>query len=226
MKSATAVLFLFLAACRLCLAEGGPAAKEALRILARDRGAAYNDRIIQVSGDRGMDQPAAWHIVAVDGSGVLREFLISRKGILREGPVPSQAIPLVNGVIIPMKQATVDSTIAFMKANEAAKKARIGYDSIIYRLRCRDQKGNPAWTLQLNNAAGQRLAEVTVSASTGKVIQFLAYPVPPPQAAAPQPPPAGEAWNRTKEAAGRATQSVGTGLRRTGEWISRKFSPN
>lgn len=227
MKTTSLLFALLVLVSSPAVAAGGPAAKEAMRTLARERGASWLERIVQISGDRGMDQPAAWHIVATDANGGLREFFVSQKGILSEGPVPAQAVAIVNGPVVSQKKFTLDSTLAFMKANEAAKKAKIGYDTVIYRLRSAGQSGQPVWYLQLNNAAGQKVADVTVSAATGKVSQFLAYnpPPPPPPAQAPATPNAQEAWAKTKEAVGRGTKSVGSGLRRTGEWITRKFTP-
>ena len=120
------------------------------------------------------------------------------------------------------KKFMLDSTMAFMKANEAAKPARIGFDSAIYRLRA-GQSGASVWYLQLNNAAGQKVADVAVSASSGKVTQMLAFT--PPQQQPPLPTTASPVLARTREVVSRGTQGVGRGLNRAGEWISRKFSP-
>ena len=224
MKSLLFLVLMFTAWCRPAVAAGGIAAKEAIRTLARERGASWLDRIVQVGGDRGMDQPAAWHIVAVDGAGVLREFFVSGKGILSEGPVPPSAVALFQGPFIPQKKFTVDSTIAFMKANEAAKKAQVGFDSATYRLRSAQPGTPPVWTLQLNNSAGQKLADITLSGSTGKVAPILTYnpaaTPPPPQQSGGQ-----QALDKTREALNRGAASVGRGLNRAGGWIRRKFSP-
>src|SRR5688572_28637096 len=106
-----------LAAFTLPAAAKGLAAKEAMRTLARARGASWLERIVQINGDNGQDQPAAWHIVAGDGKGGLREFFISTKGIIGEGPVPPTVYPQLQGPQVSQKKFTLDSTLAFMKAN-------------------------------------------------------------------------------------------------------------
>ena len=216
-------LITLLGAFTLPAAAKGLAAKEAMRTLARERGASWLERIVQLNGDRGQDQPAAWHIVASDGQGGLREFFVGAKGIISEGSVPANVVPQVQGPLVRQKKFTLDSTMAFMKANAAAKKARIGFDSAIYRLRA-GESGASVWHLQLNNAAGQKVADVAVSASSGRVTQMLAFTPPPPQQP-PLPTTAPPVLVRTREVVSRGTQGVGRGLNRAGEWISRKFSP-
>lgn len=201
----------------------GLAAKEAMRTLARERGASWLERIVQLNGDRGQDQPTAWHIVASDGYGGLREFFVGAKGLISEGPVPAAVVAQVQGPAVAQKKLAIDSTTAFMKANESARKARIGFDSAVYRLRA-GQSGSAVWNLQLNNAAGQKVADITISASSGRVTQMLAFTPLPPRA--PPPPASGQpALEKTREVVTRGTQTVGRGLSRAGEWISRKFSP-
>ncbi len=215
------LITILITALTLPAAAKGLAAKEALRTLARERGASWLERVVQINGDRGQDQPNAWHIVASDGKGGLREFFVGTKGLLGEGPVPASVIPQLQGPQVTPKKFTVDSTNAFMKANAAAKKARIGFDSASYRLRAATS-GASVWYLQLNNAAGQKVGEATVSASSGRVTQMLAFTPPPP--APPQ--TAGQATlDKTREVVKTGTQSVGRGINRAGQWISRKFSP-
>lgn len=205
------------------LAAGGIPAKEAVRTLGREKGASWLDRIVQINGDRGIDQPGAWHIVASDGRGGWREFFINSKGILTEGPVPPAVAARIQGPVVSQKKFTLDSTMAFMKANAAAKKARLGYDSASYQLRSTGAASAPVWIMQLNNAAGQKVADVTLSASTGKVTHFVTYNPPPPPPPAPPPTQGQVAMDRTKEAVNRGAASVGRGLNKAGGWIRRKF---
>ncbi len=218
----TLLLFLTLFTGLTSTVFAGFSAKAAIRTLARDRGTSWLDRIVQVGGDRGMDQPQAWHIVARNEQGGLQEFFVGAKGIVSEGRVPAEAVAALGGPRISQKKWTFDSTNAFTKAEAVAKKAKIGYDSATYRLRGSDS-GIPVWTLQLNNAAGQKVAEVTVHGATGKASNFLAFnPAPPPPPAPPQ--TSGQvALERTKEAVNRGTQSVGRGLIRAGGWVRRQL---
>jgi hypothetical protein len=204
---------------------GGFTAREATRTLARERGTSWLDRIVQVGGDKGMDQPGAWHIVASNGQGGLQEFFVGTKGIISEGPVPAGAAAALTGPQISQKKWKLDSTIAFTKAEAAAKKAGIGYDSADFRLRSPGSGSTPVWMLQLNNPAGQKVADVIVSADSGKVLNFVAFqPAPPPPPAPPQS-NTQQALARTKEAINRGTASLGRGLSKAGGWIRRKFSP-
>ena len=203
-------------------AAGGIAAKEALRTVGRVRGASWLDRVVHISGDRGMDQPAAWRIVAGDGKGGFREFFVNKKGIISEGPVPQGAAAEVQGSVIESKKFVTDSTHAFVAATNAARKAQLGFDAANFRLRCVPGTRTPVWSLELVDAGGVRLAEVNVSAATGKVtttaiVQQPAAPPPPAQL----PPP----MDKAREAVTNGVRGVGRGLQRAGEWIHRKFTP-
>lgn len=224
MKTLVFLLFLVSGMVSSAIAAGGIAAKEAVRNVGRERGASWVDRIIQITGDRGMDQPTAWHIVAAGPRGALREFFVGANGILSDGPVPAAAAAALAAPQISQAKLVFDSTHAFTRAETAARKARIGFDTATYRLRCMEQTTNPGWYLELNNAVGQKVGDVIVSATSGKVLRFIAYnppPVPPPAAV----PPGRQALENARKAVNRSAQGVGTGLRRTGEWISRKFAP-
>lgn len=220
---------LFLLACFLAgfvlpaNAAGGIGAKEALRTVARVRGPSWLERVVQINGDRGADQPAAWHIVAGDGKGGLREFFVSKKGILSEGAVPANVAASLRGGTVDSKKFVTDSTHAFVAANAAAKKNRVGFDAANFRLRCAENSKTPVWSLELINTSGQKLAEINVSAVSGKVTQTTVYPPPPPpqQVAATQPKPP---MDQAREAVTNGVRGVGRGLQRAGSWITRKFS--
>jgi len=209
----------------LAAAAGGPSAKEAMRTLARERGASWLDRIVQIGGDRGADQPGAWHIVAAEARGGLREFFVGAKGIISEGPVPPAAMAALQGPLVAQKKFTLDSTFAFMKAEAVAKKAKIGYDSATYRLRSPGPNSTPVWTLQLNNALGQKVADVTLSAASGKIAQFVAHNPAPPPPPAPPPSPTQVAVDRTREVVNRGAAGVGRSLSRAGGWLRSKLGP-
>jgi hypothetical protein len=206
---------------------GGIPAKDALRTLARERGASWLDRIVQMGGDQGSDQPAAWHIVAKTEGGGLQEFFVGKKGVISEGPVPAPAAGSLAGPTIPQKKWTFDSTIAFTRAETAAKNVQLGYFSANFRLRSPQASAAPVWSLQLNNATGQKVADVTVSASTGKVLNFTTYSAPPPPPPAPPPQSNSQpALDRTREVLNRGAQGLGRGLNKAGGWLRKTFSPN
>jgi hypothetical protein len=208
------------------VSAGGIAAREALRTLARERGSSWLERVVQIGGDRGMDQPGAWHIVATNDNGGLQEFFVGAKGIISEGHVPAAAAASLAGPRISQTKWSYDSTLAFTKAETAAKKAQVSYDSANFRLRSPQPGGAPVWTLQLNNTEGQKVAEVTVSASTGKVLNFTTYNPAPPPPPAPSQTNGQQAMERTREVLSRTAQGVGRGLNKAGGWMRRTFSPN
>ena len=213
------------------IAAGGISAKDAVRTVGRERGAAYLNRLVQIIGENGADQPAAWRIIAADSQGTLREFFVSDRGILAEGPVPPAAAPQINGPRIPLKSVAIDSTQAFGRAEAAARSARVGFNSINYRLRCLELSTNPAWFLQLNDVTGRKVGEVTVSAGKGTVLRTQWFPrgATPPQDVGRGTPPASsqaeELWYRTRDVAGRGATAVKNGLNRAGNWIRDKVNP-
>jgi hypothetical protein len=199
-------------------AAGGDPAKAALKVLSRDRGAAWLENVVFVGGERGTDQPVTWHVVVVDGQGALRSFFIAGGRVTNEGAVPAPSVAAFSGPFIAQKKFTVDSTTAFMKAETSAKAARVGFDSATYQLRA-GQGGAPVWYIELKNAQGQKVADARVNGSNAKVLAFQTYAPPPPQQ---QAPPAGQ---QAAEAVNRGVRGVGRGLNRAGQWLQRKFSP-
>lgn len=203
------------------LAAGGDPAKTALKVLSRERGASWLENVVFVGGERGTDQPVTWHVVVVDGQGALRSFYIAGGRVTNEGPVPGPSVASFSGPFIAQKKLTVDSTAAFAKAEVSAKAARLGFDSATYQLRA-GQGGAPVWYLELKNTAGQKVADVSVNGSSGKVLRFQTYAPPPPQAQVPPPQPG----QKAAEAVNRGVQGIGRGLNRAGQWIQRKLGPN
>lgn len=214
------ILFLCLIAFVLPADAKGVGAKEALRTLGRLRGASWLERVVQMSGDRGQDQPAAWHIIASDGRGGMREFFVNARSVISEGPVPADVAAVVKGAAVPSKKFVTDSTHAFMAAEGVAKKQKFGFDAMSFRLRCAARTSTPVWTLDLLDAKGAKLSEVTVSAVSGKVTRAVVLP---PPAATPQPVHGG--MQKAADAVNTGVKSVGRGFQKAGSWITEKFTP-
>jgi hypothetical protein len=213
-------LFLCLIAFVLPAAAKGVGAKEALRTLGRLRGASWLERVVQMSGDRGQDQPAAWHIIASDGKGGLREFFVNAKSVISEGPVPADVAAAVKGTAVASQKFVTNSTHAFMAAEGVAKKQKFGFDAMNFRLRCAAGTSTPVWTLDLLDANGAKLSEVTVSAVSGKVTRAVVFPQP---AAATQPAQGG--MQKAADVVNTGVKSVGRGFKRAGSWITDRFTP-
>jgi hypothetical protein len=217
------LLFVFLSCFSLPVLAKGTGAKEALRTLARLRGASWLERVTQMNGDRGQDQPAAWHIIASNGKGGLQEFFVNAKGIISEGPVPADAAAKLKSPVVAPKKFVTDSTLAFVAAEKVAKRNKIGFDSANFRLRCAPNSTQPNWYLELIDGNGFKLSEVTVSASSGKVTNAIIFPQP---VAQNQPPSqTRQAVDQARQAVNTGVKSVGRGFQKAGSWISRQFTP-
>jgi hypothetical protein len=70
-------------------------------------------------------------------------------------------------------KVTVDSLAAFKAADREAGIARIGFDFIDYRLRCREFSDDPIWDLTLRTADGVALGTVSISNKTGRVLRTV-----------------------------------------------------
>ena len=218
----TLLLFALLLSFTLPAAAKGTGAKEALRTLSRLRGATWLDRVVQMTGTRGQDQPASWHIIASDGKGGLQQFVVNARSIVSEGPVPANAVAALRGPAVAQKKFVTNSTHAFVAAEGVAKKVGLGFDSANFRLRCAPRSTTPSWQLELLDANGHKLSEVTVSAVSGKVLHAITYPQPVPVN---QPPAQSHPMDRTREVVNNGVKGVGRGLQRAGSWISGIFNP-
>jgi hypothetical protein len=202
-------------------------AKEAIRTVGRDRSAQVLNAIVHVMGDGGVPQPSVWRVVAAQSNGVLREYFVGAAGVVSEGAVPRSASASVTGPSVPLSAVQIDSNRAFAIAEKAARAAKIGFDSVSYRLRCLELSEKPAWFLQLNDLRGVKVGEISISASTGKVLRMAWFQPPAPTAAPARP---GQAtgpvvWNRAAPAVNRGVAGVRNGFGRAGQWIRGKFQP-
>jgi hypothetical protein len=217
------LLFVFLFCLSLPALAKGTGAKEALRTLARLRGASWLERVTQMNGDRGQDQPAAWHIIASNGKGGLQEFFVNAKGIISEGSVPADAAVKLKSPVVASKKFVTDSTHAFMAAEKVARRNKLGFDSANFRLRCAPNSTQPNWYIELIDGNGFKISEVTVSASSGKVGNAIIFPQP-----VAQNQPASktrQVVDNTRQAVNTGVKSVGRGFQKAGSWISRQFTP-
>lgn len=127
--------------------------------------------LVSVLGKNGATQPASWLFLYADASarGGVREVVV------RDGAVESVRTPL-RGYAgfserpkIPLDKLAVDSDRAFLLANEAAIRARVGFDAVNYQLEAQPD-GEPVWTLELLPVGGgSPIGRVKISAATGEV---------------------------------------------------------
>ena len=200
--------------------------KNALRIVARDRGADYLPRMLHLFGEHGQPQPQIWRVVARDRQGAVREFYVSKGAIVAEGIIPPAKANGIGVTPLPMDRLNVDSSGAFEKVELAARAAKVGFDHLHYQLRCLELSANAAWFVTLLNAQGGRVGEVSIGASTGTVLTQTWFPRPlPPAAAPPSAPPQPNFWERTRKGLNRGATGVRHGIGDAAGWVQRKVTP-
>lgn len=195
--------------------------KAAMRIVARDRGADYLPRMLHLTGEKGTSQPAVWRIIARDARGAVREFYVGKGAILSDGILPPTHANGISSTPLPMHRLDIDSDTAFLKAEAAAKGAKIGFDNVDYQLRCLELSTNAAWFLTLLNSQGNRVGEVSIGATTGTVLtqKWFNTPVPP------APPLEPSAWDKTKYGISKGAEGVKNGVNNTFGWFRKKVTP-
>ena len=203
-------------------------AKEAMRVVGRDRGADYLTRMLHIFGENGLPQPSVWRVVARDGRGAVREFYVSKGAIIAEGIIPPAKANGISGTTLPMPRLNLDSKAAFEKADAAARLARVGFDRVNFQLRCLELSSNPAWFIALIDEQGARVGEVCVGASSGNIVTQTWLRRPLAVAGGPPPPPPSyqpNFWERTKQGLNRGAIGVRQGVGNTAGWIQRKVTP-
>lgn len=132
-------------------------------------------QVLGMTGFYGQSQPQQWLILtgSKDQPGIFQEFVISDmkiKGSRRIRQLPMQDLPTIP---VARDRLKYDSTVAFEIAEELALKARVGYDSVHYQLRCRDQNEEPVWMVNMLDPAGRSLGIHYISAETGLLLRSV-----------------------------------------------------
>lgn len=146
--------------------------KTALALVAKARGVPAG-AILEVSGVNGQDQPPVWRVITRDPefTGRFREYHVSQGKITAVGPLSDDAAPVVNRAGLVPTSVKIDSPQVFHTANEAAKTALVGFDSIDYLLRNKEYSSDPIWVVRLKDYRGQQVGEIVISAQTGHMLQ-------------------------------------------------------
>jgi hypothetical protein len=74
---------------------------------------------------------------------------------------------------IPIDKLKIDSTLAFEIAEKEARRARMGFNSLNYRLAAMEYATEPVWTLDLVDADDNLAGKVFLSGETGEVLRTL-----------------------------------------------------
>jgi hypothetical protein len=148
-------------------------AYEALISVGRQKGNAYLDNLVEMRAVEGMPQPEQWTALFRDAAarGGLREFVVTGKGVASERTPLRADDALLVAPTIPYGQLKLDSKGAFAEANKLATQAKLGFDSVSYRLN--SQKNEPVWSLRLLDTSRREVGSLAISAKTSAVISSL-----------------------------------------------------
>lgn len=150
-------------------------ALDAISRVSEKHGVRYLAKIVEMKGERGQAQPTEWELIVYDPTNdyLLREFWIgdtraTNEGINYDYYPKRQPAGFIN--IAKLKYGSVE---AFKVLDREAERAKIGFDSIDYHLRCREFTDEPIWTLTANDADGRRVGRLDLSALTGRVLRTV-----------------------------------------------------
>jgi hypothetical protein len=148
-------------------------AYEALISVGRQKGNAYLDNLVEMRAVEGTPQPELWTALFRDAAarGGMREFVVTAKGIASERTPLRADDALLVAPTIPYGQLKLDSKGAFAEANKLATQAKLGFDSVSYRLN--SQKNEPVWSLRLLDTSRREVGSLAISAKTSAVISSL-----------------------------------------------------
>jgi len=193
MRSLPRILLLSAVFAPATLLAGPVTAYEALISVGRQKGNAFLDNLVEMRAVEGTPQPQQWTLLFRDASarGGMREFVVTAKGVSSERAPMRAEDALLVAPTMPYAQIKMDSSGAFAEANKRAAQAKLGFDSVSYRLSSAGEA--PVWNLRLLDAGRREAGALAISAKSGTVISPLAKgsPAPPAQTDGR---PLGERW--------------------------------
>jgi hypothetical protein len=155
----------------------GIPARVALERIASSHGAAIIEKIVEMKGRRGQSQPREWWIVVRDerSSSRLRTMWVGDERATDEGENKEFYPKLIPLGFIPDKKLKVDSPAAFNILIREATAARVGFDSVDYKLRSMEFSDEPVWSLTAKDVRGNVVGKVMLSGSDGRVYRKVWY---------------------------------------------------
>lgn len=157
---------------------GPPQAASAMEAVSTFRaitGITRLNQVVELRGTRGAPTPAIWTIVVHDPASPTRLSEFTIRGPRVDDPKPSKDFYPARAPegYFDFTKVTVDSRAAFRAADREAGIARIGFDFIDYRLRCREFSDDPIWDLTLRTSDGVALGTISISNKTGRVLRAV-----------------------------------------------------
>lgn len=153
-------------------------AKDALAAVARTHGPASTAAIVEMTGTFGQDQPEKWSLISWDERSVfnLRNYQIERGEVIDGGDDYARHYPDNPPTgFVPIAKLKIDSTLAFEIAEKEARRARMGFNSLNYRLAAMEYATEPVWTLDLIDADENLAGKIYLSGETGEVLRTLFF---------------------------------------------------
>lgn len=149
--------------------------KNALNILSQKFGADHFQWIVEMRAFNGVPQPSEWNVVVYDPASIylLNEYWIGEGRAVNEGPYDEVYPDKAPIGFIDFTKLKLDSVAAFTVAEDEARKARVGFDSLNYVLRSREYSNEPVWILSLIDADDLLVGKVHVSGLTGSVLRTV-----------------------------------------------------
>jgi hypothetical protein len=150
-------------------------AMEAVAAFKAATGVTRLTNVVEIRGTGGAPTPAVWTVVVHDPASPTRLSEYSVRGPRVEDRRPCQLYypKRVPEGYFDYGKVAVDSAAAFRAADREAGIARIGFDLIDYRLRCREFSDDPIWDVTMRTADGVALGTVSISNKTGKVLRAV-----------------------------------------------------
>lgn len=147
--------------------------RDALAVVAREKGSAAAGQIVSLAGSRGAEQPAEWRLVARDAAfaGRFREYVVKGGRVAAAMAVPADESVQFASAPLVRNKVKIDSPVVFWRAHTEAKKALVGFDTVDYELRNAEFSNTPVWVVRLINKSGTKVGEVAVSAESGNVLR-------------------------------------------------------
>lgn len=153
----------------------GITAMEAMRRLTERFGRDPFSLIIEMAGPDGQTQPDSWKVVVVDLSSpfLARTFSVDAHSVADEGENRTFYPDSIPAGFIALEKLAVGSYDAFIALDKEAGEAKIGFDSIQYRLRAREGSNEPVWTMTALDRDRYAVGIVDVSGATGRVLRTV-----------------------------------------------------
>jgi len=149
--------------------------QSAIEELTAQFGASSLATLVGMKGALGDPQPNEWHVVAVDlDTPFLLHAFVSQPGTtIDEGEFRSLYPDKPPKAFFDSAKVKIDSHDAFIVLDEAAEKAKVGFDKVDFHLRGREFSEEPVWSLTALDRDGFTVGVVDISAVNGKTLRTV-----------------------------------------------------